>query len=74
MLMFHMIQGTPLNLSTFMMHQIREALAKVKSCLAYGMVLTLVFKKFSVPIEGETSQKLMHSDTYFDQTIHRMGY
>lgn len=47
-----------MNLLGLMLVQIREVANKVKVCLPYGMVLTLVFEAFSVSLKGESFKKL----------------
>ena len=57
-----------------MMSYMCEAATKANASLPYGMVLTLIFKKFKVPIiEEEPKKALRHTDIYSIQTLHRMG-
>ena len=41
---YHIVKGIPLNLPDIMMHQMREASARNKVCLPYGMALTRLFE------------------------------
>ena len=48
---------------------------KAHASLLYGMVLTLIFREFGVPITNEEPKRLLrHTDHYNLQTLHRMGY
>lgn len=38
------------------------------------MDLTRVFREFGLSLEEEAFKKLLHTDTYVDQSLHRMGY
>ena len=58
-----------------MIGYICEATKMAHASLQYGMVLTLIFKEFKVPISDEESKRLLcHTDHYNLQTLHRMGY
>lgn len=46
----------------------------MKVCLNYKMVLTQVFKAFSVFLERESLKKLLSHDDYYDRMLNRMGY
>lgn len=63
-----------MNLPGIKMTLIRVAIKRVKVYLPYNMVLTLVFEHFGLSIERESYRKLMHSDTYYNWTLHRIGY
>ena len=52
-----------------------EGSTKRNICLSYGMVLTMIFREFGVPItEGETKRLLRHTDIYSTQSLYRMGF
>ena len=38
------------------------------------MALSSVFHEFGVPLDGELYREIHHTDTYDDQSLHRMGY
>lgn len=52
----------------------QEAASSRRLYLSYRMGLTLVFREFGVLLEGEAFKELLHTDTYDDQSFHRMGY
>ena len=72
--MEHIIKKTPVNLSYIIIMQMKETVRKAKSCLPYGMMLTLLFKSQRVSLEGEDGIKLHHTDVYTSKTLERMGY
>lgn len=72
--MYHLIEGSSINFPGLMLVLIREAAGKVKVCLPYGMVLTLVFGVFNVSLEMESFKKLQSYDEYYNWTLHRMGH
>lgn len=46
----------------------------MRLCLPYSMGLTRVFQAFGVSLEGEAFKKSLYTNTYDDQSLHRMGY
>lgn len=72
--MYYLIQGKPINLSFFMLRQIKEAMKKSRTCLSYGMVFILIFINFAVDCEGEDGRKLLHTDRYNKRSLNHMGY
>ena len=73
-MIYHVIQGILLNLSSLTFQQIWELASRVKACLSYGMALTLTFRQFGVALEGETTRVLKHSNAYNDQSLYRIGF
>ena len=58
-----------------MMTYMCEAASKAKASLPYGMVITLILRKFRIPISEEEPKKdLRHADIYNVQTLYRMGF
>ena len=57
-----------------MLNQMKEAAKGKRACLPYGMVFTLIFNEFGVSLEGEIAKKLLHTDTYNEKSLLRMGY
>ena len=51
-----------------------EAARKVKACLSYGMVFTLLFEEAGVDLTNEIGKPLHHFDTYSFNSLKRMGY
>ena len=52
-----------------------EAASKAQSSLSYGMLLTLIFRRFGVVIPNEEPKKLLrHIDEYNERTLQRMGF
>ena len=72
--MYHVIEGNQINLPFLMITQMKEATKGKRACLPYGMVFTLIFNEFGVNLDGEISKKLLHTDTYNDKSLFRMGY
>ena len=72
--MYHLIEGNQINLPYLMLTQMKEAAKGKRACLPYGMVFTLIFNDFGVSLEGEIAKKLLHTDTYNEKSLLRMGY
>ena len=72
--MYHLIEGNQINLPYLMLNQMKEAAKGKRACLPYGMVFTLIFNDFGVSLEGEIAKKLLHTDTYNEKSLLRMGY
>ena len=52
----------------------RKTVRKVKTCLPYGMVFTLIFKATNIDLTGEDGKDLQHIDTYSAKSLQQMGY
>ena len=64
-----------LNLPKLMITHMIEGFTKRNACLPYGMVPTLLFQDFKVPIpEDEPKRLLRHTDIYSIQSLIRMGF
>ena len=73
--MHYTIEEILVNLPWLMIGYMYEAATKAHVSLPYGMVLTLIFKEFGIPISDEKPKWLLHhTDHYNLQTLHRMGY
>ena len=72
--MHHNICEYPLDLSTFVIHRMQEAITKSKGNLPFGMAFSLVFKLVGINLEDEQRRVLHHSDTYNMHSLHHMGY
>ena len=57
-IMVYVLQSIHLNLPALMFTYMREAVGRVKTCLPYNMVLTLIFREFGVPREGRLAEFL----------------
>ena len=52
-----------------------EGASKAHSSLSYGMLLTLIFRRFGVVISDEEPKKLLrHIDEYNERTLQRIGF
>ena len=51
--MYHLFHGLEINLPHIIIHHIIHAAKNSKSCVPYGMLLTLVFKKFHINLQKE---------------------
>ena len=62
--MEYLIKGEAINLPYIMLCQMRETVRKVKTCLRYGMVFTLLFQDANIDLTREDGKALQHTDTY----------
>ena len=69
-----LINGDQINLPFLMMSQIKEVAKRQRACLPYTIVFTLIFNEFGVDLNGESSNRLLHTDHYSEKSLHRMGY
>ena len=52
-----------------------EGSTKRNACLPYGMVLTLLFQDFKVPIPKDEPKRLLrHTNIYSNQSLIHMGF
>ena len=52
-----------------------EGSTKKNACLPYGLILTLIFREFGVPIPKDEPKRLLHhTDIYCIQSLVRMGF
>ena len=73
--MHSIIVGISINLPQAIVCYMCEAASKVYSSLPYGMLLTLIFRRFRVVIPDEESKKLLrHTDGYNERTLQRMSF
>ena len=70
--MFHLIQGTPMNLPSMMLQHIKDMANRSKACLPNGMVFTLIFMDSQVILEGEDFKRLVHTNHFNIKSLHRM--
>ena len=42
--------------------------------LPYGMLLIVLFENAEIDLTNEVSQNLIHSDTYNEKSLRRMGF
>ena len=64
-----------LNLSKLMISHMIEGFTKRNACLPYGMVLTMMFREFGIPITEEEPKRLLcHTDIYSVQSLYRMEF
>ena len=68
-IMHCILEEFPLNLSKLMIFHMIEGSTKRNACLTYGMVLTMIFKEFRIPIPEEEPKRLLcHTDIYSVQS------
>ena len=72
--MYHIIQKISLNLPRLMMYEIREAAAKNKVCLSYGMALTRVFETVGISLENEGFKNSSHFVIYDEKALTCMHF
>ena len=72
--MYHIVQGIPLNLPNIIMHQMREASARNKACLLYGMALTRLFEAAKILVKNEAFTRLSRFDMYDEKALTRMQF
>ena len=64
-----------MSLPRLMMTYMCEATSKANASLPYRMVITLILRKFRVPISEEEPKKLLrHTDIYNVPTLHKMRF
>ena len=74
-LMHSIIVRIPINLPQMIVSYMCEAASKAQSSLPYVMLLTLIFRRFSVDIPDEEPKKLLrHTDEYNKRSLQRMGF
>ncbi len=73
--MFYILQDTPINFPKMMYRYLCEHLDRPRLTLPYGMLFTLLFREYEIPIpEGEPSKALRWTDRMRAGTLHRMGF
>ena len=74
-IMYCILEEHPLNLSNLVISHMIEGSTKKNMCLPYGMVLTLIFREFGVPINEEEPKRLLyHTNIYNTQSLIQMGF
>ncbi len=74
-LMFYILQDTPINFPKLIYRYLCEPLDRPRLTLPYGMMFTLLFREYEIPIpEGEPSKALRWTDRMRPGTLHRMGF
>ena len=73
--MHSIIVGILINLPQMIVNYMCKVASKAHSSLSYGMLLTLIFRRFGVVISDEESKKLLrHIDEYNERTLQRMAF
>ena len=72
--MYFLIEEIQINLSFLMLAQIKEAAKRQRASLPYGMAFILIFSEFGVDLEGENSKRLLYTNYYSENSLHRIGY
>ena len=65
---------TPTNLSRMIMSYMVDQMNRKSGSLSYGMLLTILFENAGIDLTNEASQNLIHSNTYNDKSLRRMGF
>ena len=74
MVLVCLTQRMAIDLPALILAQMRDAATQRRHCLPYGMAVTRLFRAYSIPLEGETSKGILHTDIYDQRSLHRMGY
>ena len=68
-IMHYILDEYPLNLPKLMITHMIKGSTKRNACLSYGMILTLLFRDFKVPISKDEPKRLLrHTDIYSNQS------
>ena len=74
-IMYHILNTISFDMGSMMISHISASTGKNRFSLPYGMVFTLIFRHYNIPIsEKESTIKLCHTDYYSDSTLRRMGF
>ena len=65
---------TPTNLCGMIITHIVDQRNRKSGSLSYGMLLTILFENVGIDLTNEASQNMIHSDTYNDKSLRRMGF
>ena len=73
-IMYHTLRREKFNLPALFLKVMQEASQRKKPALLHRMFLTLIFQDFGVNLEGESTQKLQHYDTYNLKSMKRIKF
>ena len=74
-IMYHILNTISFDMGSMMINHISASTGNNRFSLPYGMVFTLIFRHYQIPISNQESTiKLRHTDYYSDSTLRRMGF
>ena len=74
-IMYHILNTISFDMGSMMINHISASTGNNRFSLPYGMVFTLIFRHYNIPIsDQESTIKLRHTDYYSDSTLRRMGF
>ena len=74
-IMYHILNTISFDMGSMMINHISASTENNRFSLPYGMVFTLIFRHYNIPIsDKESTIKLHHTDYYSDSTLRRMGF
>ncbi|GAV87641.1 hypothetical protein CFOL_v3_31067 [Cephalotus follicularis] len=73
-IMWHIVNGKPLNLPHLIMKNMLRAASKVDGALPYGMVIAKIISHFGIVIGNEVSSRIDVVDIYNASSLKRMGW
>ncbi|GAV88500.1 hypothetical protein CFOL_v3_31922 [Cephalotus follicularis] len=71
---WHILNGRPLNLPHLIMKNMLRATNKVEGALPYGMVITKILSHFGIVIGNEVPSKIDVGDIYNASFLKRIGW
>ena len=73
-IMYHILIKKSINLFGMIMSHMVDQMNRKSGSLPYGMLLTVLFENAKIDLTNEVSQNLIHSNTYNDKILRRMGF
>ncbi|GAV79683.1 hypothetical protein CFOL_v3_23146 [Cephalotus follicularis] len=73
-IMWHIVNGKPLNLPHLIMKNMLRASSKVEGALPYGMVITKIISHFGINVGNEVPSRIDVGDIYNASSLKRMGW
>ncbi|GAV76262.1 hypothetical protein CFOL_v3_19737 [Cephalotus follicularis] len=73
-IIWHIMNGKPLNLPHLIMKNIMRATSKVEGALPYGLVITKILSHFGIVFGNEVASRIDEGDIYNASSLKRMGW
>ncbi|GAV81002.1 hypothetical protein CFOL_v3_24461 [Cephalotus follicularis] len=73
-IMWHIVNGKPLNLSHLIMKNMMRASSKVEGALPYRMVITKILPHFGIVFGNRVASRIDVGDIYNAYSLKRMGW
>ncbi|GAV72225.1 hypothetical protein CFOL_v3_15713 [Cephalotus follicularis] len=73
-IMWHIVNGKPLNLPHLIMKNMLRATSKVEGALPYRMVITKILSHFGIMFGNEVASRIDVGDIYNASSLKRMGW